>query len=99
MRMAHQNSGGTEGSLFTVTKFWQILDTAGCDHWVRMASIAMSVLQQPVLTIIPERQNFSVRIDHEPMSLRALSEVLPTNIAPQALVWVHLAGFERRYKA
>lgn len=96
MRMAHQNSG-VEGSLLTAAKFWQGLDTADCDHWVRMASIAMSVLQQPVMTLIPERQNFSVRIDHESMSQRALAEVLPTNIAPQALVWVHLAGFARRY--
>jgi hypothetical protein len=42
------------------------------------------------------RQNFGVTIDSDRRALAALLEVLPTNVAPQALVWVHLDGLETR---
>lgn len=46
--------------------------------------------------IVPVRQNICVTITSESRSLGALLEVMPTNIAPQARFWIHLAGTQTR---
>jgi hypothetical protein len=45
---------------------------------------------------IPVRQNYSVRLRSDPKALTALLKVLPENIAPRALVWIHLDGLLTR---
>lgn len=87
MNMAYRHSGPLFDNAY---EFWQTLDTAGCDHWVAMASVAMSVLQQPVLTVIPERQYFGVRIDQAALPGEDSQEHFAT------LVWVHLEGIVHR---
>jgi hypothetical protein len=41
---------------------------------------------------IPLRQNFGVRIYTDPSALTALLKIMPENVAPRPLVWVHLEG-------
>ena len=63
------------------------------DKWLRVAHQALYLLEAPAYAHIPERQNYSVMVDTDQRALAAMLEVMPTNVAPQALVWVHLAGF------
>lgn len=66
-------------------------------EWQVIALAAMRFLKRPLLACIPERQNFSVRIDTDDVSLiRNLCEVMPRDAAPLPLVWVHLEGAARR---
>jgi hypothetical protein len=46
--------------------------------------------------IIPVRQNYSIRLHSDPSALTALLKILPENIAPRPLVWVHLDGLLTR---
>lgn len=46
--------------------------------------------------VIPVRHTFGVRIESSQEATRALLEVMPTNVAPQSLVWVHLEGLMSR---
>lgn len=46
--------------------------------------------------IIPLRQYFGVKVTCEQSSLKALLEVMPCDIAPQALIWIHLDGVMTR---
>ena len=41
---------------------------------------------------VPTRQNFGVTIESDVQALTVLLKVLPENIAPRPLVWVHLGG-------
>lgn len=69
------------------------LDELGPSHqsaWRRVARLLRD--EQPDPAIVPVRQVFSVRVESEPRATGALLEVMPTDIAPQALVWVHLEG-------
>lgn len=43
--------------------------------------------------VIRQRETFGVIATSEPSALSALLEVMPTDIAPRALVWVHLDGW------
>jgi len=47
-------------------------------------------LRRPV--IVPVRQNFAVAIDSDIKATQVLLKVMPENVAPMPLVWVHLAG-------
>jgi hypothetical protein len=72
---------------------WEDLSETQRKGWLD-AVASVRPLYRPY--IIPVRQNFSVTIDSDRRALAALLEVLPTNVAPQALVWVHLDGLETR---
>lgn len=45
---------------------------------------------------IPVRQNFSVIMETNRQALQAMQEVMPRDVSPQALVWVHLEGVMTR---
>lgn len=66
------------------------------DRWRELAMPAFDVLKPPTLMIVPPRMAVQVDIDMDPRALGAMLESLPTNIAPEALVWVHIEGFSRR---
>lgn len=68
-------------------------------RWRRVAELARRQLCKPRPVIIPVRQSFRVDVHSDPSAIRALLEVLPTNIAPQTLVWVHLEGIRGRFTA
>ncbi len=72
---------------------WDDLTKVQREGWLA-AVASVRPLYQPF--IVPVRQNFGVRVDCDRSALMALREVLPTNIAPQALVWVHIDGLETR---
>lgn len=65
------------------------------DKWKRAAREAANAMRVALPVLVPERQIFSVTIHPEPRAVQALLEVMPTDIAPQALVWVHLEGVIR----
>jgi len=88
----HDTPAGKEPWETSFGQAWVCRTPDEQDRWMRAAAAARRVLQKPPLTIIPPRQMFAVQIDSEPRALRALLEVLPTDVAPQALVWVHLEG-------
>ena len=46
--------------------------------------------------ILPVRQNIAVRLYGDPSALTALLKIMPENIAPRPLVWVHLDGLLTR---
>lgn len=60
--------------------------------WLGVARAALRELGAPHLAIVPIRQHFHVDLRSDARAHRALLEVLPTNVAPQSLVWVHLEG-------
>lgn len=62
------------------------------DRWRAAASVYP--FYHPVM--LPARQMFSVRLHSDPSALEALLRVLPENIAPRPLVWVHLDGIISR---
>jgi hypothetical protein len=61
-------------------------------RWMGVARKAMLETRAPVLATVPLRQTFSVRVASDQRAQRALLEVLPTNVAPMSLVWIHLEG-------
>jgi hypothetical protein len=72
-------------------------DEAKAEKWTRRVKQVRDRLigVTPGLTVpivIPCRQTFRVRVQSERRSLGAMLEVLPANIAPQALFWIHLGG-------
>jgi len=64
------------------------LRTAERKVWLAAASVYP--FTRPV--IVPVRQNYSVRLRSDPQALTALLQIMPENIAPRPLVWVHLDG-------
>jgi len=60
--------------------------------WLSAARV--SPLYRPV--VVPVRQNFSVAIDSDIKATQVLLKVMPENVAPMPLVWVHLAGLLTR---
>lgn len=58
------------------------------EHW--RAAAGVYPFTRPV--IVPVRQNFSVHLSCDPSALTALLKIMPENIAPRPLVWVHLDG-------
>jgi hypothetical protein len=73
---------------------WESLPPADQEVWLKVASVT-DTRARPI--IVPIRQTFYVKVETEPRALGALLEVLPTDVAPQALVWVHLDGVSVRY--
>ncbi len=63
---------------------------------VRNGWLAVAALPPLGQHIIPERQNFCVNISTDRQALSALLNVMPENVAPRPLVWVHLEGVLRR---
>ena len=80
----------------TVEEAWTSLSVEAQGRWIRISHEASRLLYQPMLAVIPVRQNCSVSIATDPRALGCLLEVMPTDIAPQALVWVHLEGTASR---
>jgi len=68
-------------------------------YWKNIARVARDELEHPLLAVVPVRQIFGLTVQTDPSALGALLEVLPTNVAPQALVWVHLEGIAGRFVA
>lgn len=62
-----------------------------------MASAEVCPLYRPV--IVPVRQIFSVDIEADRKATEVLLRVMPKNVAPSPLVWVHLAGLMTRVVA
>jgi hypothetical protein len=63
--------------------------------WISAASVYP--FTHPV--IIPVRQCFSVTLESDRNALTMLLKVLPENVAPRPLVWVHLDGVLGRFVA
>lgn len=72
---------------------WHDLTGAQKRGWLN-AVAAVRPLSHPL--VVPVRQNFGVVIGSDRVAWSALMEILPTNIAPQALVWIHLDGLVTR---
>lgn len=64
----------------------------------RLAWFKAATAKDPDRTVVhvPTRQSFGVTVASDPNALRALLEVMPTDVAPAALVWVHLEGWTIR---
>lgn len=69
--------------------FWEELDANGVKLWHDIAA-SFRPFYCPV--IIPVRQTFGVTIQSEQRALCALLELMPKNVAPRTLIWVHLDG-------
>lgn len=72
---------------------WESLPPNQQTGWLAAAD-AMRPLYRPV--VIPVRQCFGCRITSNQKAWHSLCEVMPENIAPQALVWMHLDGLQTR---
>lgn len=59
-----------------------------------MASAEVCPLYCPV--IVPVRQNFGVTIEADHKATEVLLRVMPENVAPSPLIWIHLAGLMTR---
>ena len=92
----HQSSDYAFSAPLTVEEAWTSLSVEAQGRWIRISHEASRLLYQPMLTIIPGGQNYAVSIATDPRALGCLLEVMPTDIAPQALVWVHLEGTASR---
>jgi hypothetical protein len=74
---------------------WEASGLHDPDHhekWLAAARAVAELMDTAGPIVLPIRQDFRVDIETEPRSLSALLEVIPTNIAPQVLVWVHVEG-------
>lgn len=81
---------------YGVGPFWHALPDYERDRWRRISAVAHSMVAPQIMAFVPERQNYSVTITADRRSLGQLLEVLPTNVAPETLVWVHLEGIKRK---
>lgn len=72
---------------------WRLLAPQERHAWFKAATA-----KEPNRTVVhvPTRQCFGVTVTSDPSALRALLEVMPTDVAPAALVWVHLEGWTTR---
>jgi hypothetical protein len=71
---------------------WESLTAEQRTMW--RAAAQAHPLYMPV--VVPVRQNFAVDLISEPRALDVLLRVLPEQIAPYPLVWVHLSGLVSR---
>jgi hypothetical protein len=62
------------------------------DMWLSAAAVYPFCI--PV--IVPVRQNFGVHVYADRKATEVLLKVMPENVAPMPLVWVHLAGLMTR---
>jgi hypothetical protein len=81
-RGRHAHSEATFGDLPEATR----------EVWLSAAAVYPFI--RPV--IVPVRQNFGVRIQTDRQALTELLKVMPENVAPRPLVWVHLDGHHTR---
>ncbi len=75
---------------------WATYSDVERGRWNIQAMQAIDTLSAPLLAIIPKRQTFRVNITTDPRALGAMLEMMPTNTAPESLVWVHLEGMLTR---
>lgn len=77
---------------------WPGLSEDEREHWRTIGDAARRHINEMPETIahIPMHEEVAVRICPDKRALSALLEVLPTNVAPETLVWVHLEGVRRR---
>ncbi len=61
--------------------------------WLRVSREAQRLLKAPAYARIPERGSYGVVVNTDERALAAMLEVMPGNVAPRVLVWIHLAGF------
>lgn len=71
---------------------WWDVDQNDRALWISAASVCP--FARPV--IIPVRQNFGVRVQTPRSALDAFRRVMPEDIAPAPLIWVHLIGLANR---
>lgn len=69
-------------------------DLTSVERDIWRAAAGVYPLTHPI--IVPVRQNFSIQIQSDPKALTALLKIMPENIAPRPLVWVHLDGLLTR---
>lgn len=95
MYEAYTTSRGPGGIFDDIgpTSPWSDMSHIDREHWLAAADAA-NPIRIPI--IVPVRQNFHVTIETNRQALQAMQEVMPRDIAPQALVWVHLEGVTSR---
>jgi hypothetical protein len=69
-------------------------DLPAREREIWLAAAAVYPFTRPI--IVPTRQSFSVQLYSDPSALTALLKILPENIAPRPLVWIHLDGLLTR---
>ncbi len=76
---------------------WEGNDNASRERWRAVANTARFQIMGPNRpVIVPVRQNCGVNVDLDPRSLAKLVELIPKNIAPRPLIWIHLDGIAVR---
>lgn len=71
---------------------WRLLQDFEQDAWRRISRAAHRLVSPPILALIPERQTYAAHVATDRRALGAMLEVLPTNVAPESLIWIHLEG-------
>jgi hypothetical protein len=86
-------NGDRDGTAAWEEAAWRLLSPQERHAWFKAATA-----KDPRNAVIhmPRRTSFGVTVTSDPSALRALLEVMPTDAAPQALVWVHLEGWTTR---
>jgi len=86
-------NGDRNGTAAWEEAAWRLLAPQERHAWFKAATA-----KEPNRTIVhvPTRQSFGVTVTSDPSALRSLLEVMPTDVAPAALVWVHLEGWTTR---
>lgn len=74
-----------------------IFDEMNDDRWYVAARAAIG--QAAPRIVIPVRAAYSVIVESDSAATRAFVETMPTNVAPQSLVWIHLEGVWVRDRA
>ncbi len=82
-----------EPNLWPITEARTNVSDEEREKWLRVSREEQRLLKAPAYARIPERQSYEVVVSTDERALAAMLEVMPGNVAPRALVWIHLAGF------
>ncbi len=82
-----------EPNLWPITEARTNVSNEEREKWLHVSREAQRLLNAPAYARIPERQNYEVVVSTDERALAAMLEVMPGNVAPRVLVWIHLAGF------
>jgi len=92
LRFAHSPSLQKDHRLPITERSTDISDEERAS-WLRVSREAQRLLKAPEYARIPARQSYEVVVNTDERALAAMIEVMPGNVAPKVLVWIHLAGF------
>jgi hypothetical protein len=76
---------------------WRELSAEDRAGWRRAAACAMGqvgLVNRAI--VVPVCQSCSIQVDMSAHARAKLADLMPPDIAPQPLVWVHLEGFATR---